>query len=219
MSPCEAVFAECGTVDDGCGHAIFCGSCPPDRPTCIDAHCYPPCNVAPNGTPCESSSDPCAVEACKDGFCDVVGVKPCPPTACYAATACQSATGACAPTGYVGDGTSCTGSDGFPGFCDAGACSTSIACWIDNRPWILGFPNPRNLCEACLPGVATTAWTAMVNGTPCPSGLCVAGSCEENVCLIGGVAYDAGDTDPANACRSCQPAVSRFTLWRDASPD
>jgi len=212
LSPCEAVLAECGELDDGCGHSIYCGSCPSDRPVCLDAHCYGECSVAPEGTPCDANADPCVVEECRNGSCMAVGAKQCPPTPCYAGGACNSANGECEPSGYAGDGTPCRDAGGAPGFCDAGACSTTIACWVNGSGWLNAHPNPANpFCEACQPGLSTTEWTDVADGTPCPTGLCVAGSCHQDICVIDGVTYDAGDQQPTNACRSCQPAVSSYT--------
>jgi hypothetical protein len=214
IDPCAAVFAECGELDNGCGTAIFCGECPPDRPTCLDAHCYPVCATAPSGTPCEYGSDRCTQGACNDGSCEPASVTVCPPTPCYADTSCDPATGACEPAtaSYAGDGVSCLATLLGPlGFCHQGGCDTAIGCWMDGTPWAVNHPNPANLCEACQPGFSRTAWSDAETGTPCPNGLCVAGTCEDDVCVIEGVTYDAGDGHPEIACRSCQPGTSRRT--------
>jgi hypothetical protein len=96
-------------------------------------------------------------------------------------------------------------------------------CLIGGSCHAPGDLNPANECEACGSTQSTSAWSPVKNGTPCAadpspctSDVCKAGTCEHplqnNACLIAGVCYQTGDSNPDSDCETCNPPVSG-TQW------
>ncbi len=85
---------------------------------------------------------------------------------------------------------------------------------------------PCNDGDVCTAGDACDGLSCTGDAYSCDDNLaCTADSCngdgtctfaqDANTCVIGGVCYDAGDTDATNTCRVCDPTQSRFT-WSSA---
>jgi len=65
--------------------------------------------------------------------------------------------------------------DGAP---DGRSCDSGGICVISGTELARGALNPSNPCQVCQPGTSTTAWSDLVDGTPCGSGSsCTAGAC------------------------------------------
>jgi MYXO-CTERM domain-containing protein len=104
--------------------------------------------------------------------------------------------------------------------CDgAGACThpATGTCVIAGTTYVGGAANPANPCETCAPDLDPAGWSPGAAGTPCADdGLACtrdvcdgAGACDHALaqgCLIDGVCVAAGDPDPTDACRACDPA-------------
>jgi hypothetical protein len=117
---------------------------------------------------------------------------------------CQSCQPATSTSSWrnVPNGQSCGGGQ----ICTQGNCGSG--CNIGSSPYSSGAINPSNACQSCQPGVSTTAWTSLANGTTCGSGMiCASGTCSGD-CDIAGTIVASGTLNPANACQSCQPSAS-----------
>jgi hypothetical protein len=116
----------------------------------------------------------------------------------------------------VADGTLCAG-----GQCVAGTCHTPTGggCTVGGMSVAAGAPDPTNGCAVCNPTVSTTAYSAVPDGTSCTylieTGLCFGGTCGSG-CLIGGVAYQANQLNPANSCQYCSATFTVATAWSSA---
>jgi len=175
-----------------------CQSCQPGTSTSAWT------NIA-DGVTC-GSGEVCSAGACASS-CFISGTV-------YAAAAanpsdaCQSCQPAMSTTAWtsVADGSMCGNSQ----TCSSGQCGTQ--CVISGTTYTTGALNPTNACQSCQPGVSTSAWSGLPDGTTCATGeVCKAASCGAG-CLISGTFYTAGTTNPANACQSCQSATST-TAW------
>lgn len=127
---------------------------------------------------------------------------------------CQPSTSTSSFTS-VADGTAC----GNGQVCAGGACGTQ--CDIGGTVYPAGADpgfTAGMTCHGCQPGTSTTAWTPVVDGTPCFAyAICVGGACTplgmpDLSCLIDGIAYQVFDANPNDPCQSCQPSNSS-TSW------
>jgi hypothetical protein len=114
----------------------------------------------------------------------------------------------------------CCGLDDVCAACD---------CEIDGVFHDAGTVNTANSCEICDPTKSTTAWTPLSDDTPCGehqvccAGVCCGvgncctgiGTCLACRCVIEGIVFEAGVTNPANGCEVCDPLVST-TAWSPA---
>src|SRR5215510_12458828 len=81
-------------------------------------------------------------------------------------------------------------------------------CVIGGASHPAGSQDPANTCQECNPGVSTSAWTPVADGTACGSGrVCASGTCGAG-CYIGGAYVAPGAANGANACETCQPGAS-----------
>ncbi len=106
---CADLGAQCGSVSDGCGGMLECGSCGPDE-VCESGTCVPNCSgTICNGVCVDTSNDPTNCGTCGN-----------------ACSQCQSCTnGSCVP---VGDGTLCDPGNSNTGVCVSGACVDTGTC-------------------------------------------------------------------------------------------
>jgi hypothetical protein len=131
--------------------------------------------------------------------------------------ACQVCRPAIDPTGWtpLPNGTACGGT----GFCAGGACQTG--CLIAGVAVSSGVTKPRDACQECRPSQRTDDWSPVPDGTPCDAGQCRRGICQPPPdCVIAGVGYFRGDSNPENPCQSCNPSLDRsqFSLVTGLAP-
>ena len=153
----------------------------------------------------------CSAGACQPG-CSIGGTYYAtdalnPGNACQA---CKPGTSVALWTDFA-DGTGC----GTGKVCSAASCQAG--CWIDSSFRAAAAAKPDNACQSCQPTVSGTAWTNVGNGTSCGNQQeCSGGVCVQVGCVIDSTPYAAGAANPANACQTCQPALSGST-WTNAS--
>jgi hypothetical protein len=187
---CTAMGAMCGTIADGCGKTIDCGTC--DAGTCIDNKCVTctplaacpkidggeVCGVWPDGCGGTLTCADCPTgSVCSDGVC----ISGCTPAAsCPTGITCGVYSDGCGGTiscgPACGGGTTC-GGGGTPGVCgssDANACVPQ-AC----PPSIKCGPTGDGCggVEDC--GDCTPPLTCGGGGTP---GVCGAPNCTPKTC-------------------------------------
>jgi hypothetical protein len=187
--PDDAV-EDAGVADDGHGTK-------PDavRPDAGGADAAPPPDVP--------APPPCTVgEPCDDG------------DPCTADDACVA--GACVGTPHpCDDGLDCTAD-----VCDgAGGCSFVLRggrCLIDGVCRRDGDAHPEDVCRACLPPLATDAWSPGP-AVPCDDGdACTVGdTCRDGVCRPGAPA-DCGEDNPC-VVAGCDPATGCTSTDRDGA--
>lgn len=162
-----------------------------------------------DGMPC-GAGEVCGTGTCAAG-CFIGG-------AVYASAAldpndpCQSCQPGTSTTAWsnVANGTAC----GTGEVCNSAACAAG--CFISGTVHATGAIEPTNPCLSCQPGVSTTAWSNMANGTSCGTGgICVTGTCSSG-CEISGVLYATNAVNPANPCQTCQPSTST-SVFSDAN--
>jgi MYXO-CTERM domain-containing protein len=125
------------------------------------------------------------------------------------------------------DGLSCT-EDACDG---AGACQHALftGCLVAGACVGKGSLDPTNDCRTCGPWASTTSYRSRTAGTSCgadelsttldvcdSAGLCVHPLTAQ--CTLDGVVYEAGATNPANPCQSCDPASSA-SAWTNRVAD
>jgi len=173
------------------------------------------CAVEPDGTPCDRDANLCTHDQCTNGSCQLASSTLCmSPAPCYTSVACDPATGGCSSGGYIGDGKVCGGLATPAGICAAGTCQVGKDCLIAGVPYAAGDHHPDFFCLACQPASDRFGWTPLADGLACPEGFgfCRQGLCNPYTCLIDGVLYEAGQTNPANPCQSCLPGIIQ-TAW------
>jgi uncharacterized repeat protein (TIGR01451 family) len=121
------------------------------------------------------------------------------------------------------DGLACTHDvcDGF------GACNHPLftGCMVDGACIGAGSLDPKNDCRACAPALATDGYSAAPAGVSCADDgdATTADVCDgaaacvhptKGQCRIGEATFDAGATNPANPCQSCDPTRSA-SAWSD----
>ena len=173
---------ECGSVDDGCGKQVECGSCG-DHRLCSGHECVDQCAGCVVDSICigdggSRPSEPCLV-------CDVASGKLVARTqgACDDGDACTTddhcEAGRCAGVAKTcTDGVACNGEEACnaqSGQCVAGSstCGTGICdlsldactsvcsgCTIGQVCYQSGARNPANPCQACRPELSLTSWIA-----------------------------------------------------------
>jgi hypothetical protein len=143
-----------------------------------------PCAMAgSDGTPCNDGSLCTIGDACAAGVCVAGTPIVCTPTdACHAAGTCDASSGVCSQP-VASDGTSCDDGDACTQTdqCTAGTCvgATLVVCTAQDACHVAGTCDSTT--GACDNPVAP-------DGTMCPGGTCMSGSC---------VAVDAGQPDAA----------------------
>lgn len=207
------------------GACVTSGSAPAQNPcrTCkpsVSATAY---TTAPDGTSCTSDSHSCTQDICKGGACShpllsgrcLIG------GACYNAGASQpqnscqtcepgqstsSWTAAANGSACDSDNRSCTRD-----ICQNGGCTHPLqpdTCLIGGGCYSLGQQQPGNPCGECNPGKSTATFSERPNGTACPGGVCLAGSCcggctRGSSCFPGNTPADCGAG--GGPCQTCAP--------------
>ncbi|MBI5485862.1 MAG: hypothetical protein HY905_00870 [Deltaproteobacteria bacterium] len=212
-----ATFAEesCCADDSTCQDGLWCDG----RETC---NCWGECEAAdPSANIC-IDGDPCTDDTCDEG------ADACPHTLVFG-PGC-----ACTSDAFCDDGDACT-----LDVCDAGTltctygpvdCNDGNVCTDETCNTATGcvYVNNTNTCDdgqyctvsdACGGGVcAGAARVCAPDGFACTTDTCneATDACQyplqPGYCLIAGVCYLSGATNPGNACQSCQPAVST-SVW------
>jgi len=229
---CNGVDQDCDfLVDEGtdaqCADAFACttdscagGACvhPVQAGRCLIAGaCYSDGNTSGACHECEPSASQTAWtympnKACNDG------------NACTHTDVCRAAGAGCGGTAYTcNDGLACTtdtcnGSGGCTFALNAGNCVIGGVCYAT------GATNPANVCQWCQPSTSTSAWTNRASGASCTADAfaCTydvcngSGGCTHPIvggnCLISGMCYANGATNPGNDCQQCTAATSQ-TTW------
>jgi choice-of-anchor A domain-containing protein len=173
---------QCRAKGGECGLAEFCtGSsavCPPDRKEPATKTCRPSTGGCDVAESCTGSSDTCP----RDEYASNTRV--CGSAGeCEVAARCTGTGPSCPANGVKGRSESCS-EDG--NVCTSDMCNGSGSC--SHSPVPAGTP--------CGSGLECNA-----------SGACVA-SLPPNTCLIGGVYYAGGSTNPSGACQVCDPSRS-----------
>lgn len=179
------------------------------------------CTYAPitDGTPCDDG-DGCSLgDVCTGGNCAGVSPVDCPaPEACQSLVACDPADGSCdyAPLPddtACDDGDACTQVDGCvagacvgaspidcgssPGAChEAPVCDPATGSCLD----VLSAPgtpcddgNPCTAPDGCVEGQCVGI--SLLDGSPCPEGVCIAGACiPDGTAPSGSGSTSGGDT-------------------------
>jgi hypothetical protein len=160
----------------------------------------------PDGTTCGTGTI-CHKGACGSG-CEIGGVY-------YAAmafnpnNACETCQPALTTTTWsnVVDGTTC----GNNQICAGGTCGKQ--CVIGGTVYASGTTETGDACEVCEPGMSTTAWTTLTDGTTCGTGVtCVAGMCNGCVpattqCMGNGV-QTCGSNGQWGAAAACSASLT-----------
>jgi hypothetical protein len=116
------------------------------------------------------------------------------------------------------DGSVCPG-----GTCAAGTCRVPSngggGCSIGGMSVAAGAADPTAACGVCNPALSTTQYSAAADGTSCGDAftpqICIGGVCGDG-CVIGGVAYAAGQFNPADMCQVCGANFGVATDWTAA---
>ena len=205
----------------GCGTGQVCSSVTCQSGCWISGSFYSS-GAAKAGNPCQTCQPSASVtdwtnivsttactagKVCSAGACQAgcwVGGAYSAPDAVNPSNACQT----CQPGVAVAlwtdlaDGTGC----GTGHYCSAVSCQAG--CWIDSTFRPTAATKPDNACQSCQPGVSSTDWTNVGDGTDCGNQQgCSAGVCGSG-CWIASVFYTSGTVNPGNACQSCQPGTS-----------
>jgi parallel beta-helix repeat protein len=128
-STCEALGAECGSIDDGCGTMLDCGSCtPPDTCGAVTAN---QCDCLP--TTCQAESKNCG--EIPDGCDGTLDCGSCSGTeVCGAEEPNVCGEGTCVPDTCEDLGAECGQiSDGCADVLDCGTCESPEVCGADNQ--------------------------------------------------------------------------------------
>jgi formylglycine-generating enzyme required for sulfatase activity/subtilisin-like proprotein convertase family protein len=122
---CYVLGAACGTIDDGCGGVLSCGTCQSVGAVCLDNQCCQPKTCADLGKTCGTWDDQCGGTTASCGTC--------------AANQTCSGSGACQCTLTCG-GTCCPALTGYTAACNTkNLCeyaSTDQTGWKARDTWI-----------------------------------------------------------------------------------
>ena len=188
---------------------------------------------APAGTPCNDGLFCTATDTCNgSGSCAGTG-NPCNDGIACTNDSCNEATDSCSYpviSGYCLIGGTCyTHGQNNPSnvcqYCDNNGTAPDNPTGWTNKPAGTNcddglFCNGTSTCNS--------SGTCVAGSPPCSApATCATATCDEATdtcsyvinsgwCLIGGVCYANGTTNPANQCQSCQSAVSQ-TAWTNKS--
>jgi hypothetical protein len=196
----------CGTMSDGCGGTLECGTC-----TAVDACHTATCaaNVCAqtavrNGTACSDGNACTTGDVCTSGVCGGAPVVCTNGDACNDPGSCQARTGTCSPPVPKHNGTAC--SDGNA--CTSGDRCTNGVC--GGAPVVCANGDACNDPGSCQPATGTCSPPVPKNnGTACSDGnACTAGDvCTSGVCK--GAPVVCANGDACNDPGSCQSATGR----------
>ncbi len=218
------------------GASYASGAANPDNPcqVCDPAAGAFQWTVRPAGYACTSDGLDCTRDACDGaGTCSheltggcLIGGQCVASAALDPSDDCRACNPAIVSSRYSprakGEGCADDGNPATLDVCDGlGACTHGPQgqCTIGGQAVAAGAANPDDACQACDPASSTSGWSNRVQGFPCADdGLACtrdacdgAGACQHALfagCLIAGACESAGDLDPSNDCRACDPAVS-----------
>ena len=119
------------------------------------------------------------------------------------------------------DGSPCsTNGQCATGFCVQGVCCSSGCAGACNACTNADTGSPDGTCAPVKNGT-DPLMSCPLSGVPCAPATCQGGACVDTVdagsCLVAGACYATGAANPANACQTCQPAVSQTAF--SAVPD
>ena len=196
-------------------------------------------NKPDTATICDLDSDGCTVDACKAGICVPTG-----PAGCTTSDECKNPKcTSLSPTVYScgtenkSDGTACstdnvacTIDQCLSGVCDSSAIEATH-CYVGSVCHATGAEEGgTNECKTCQPGVSQSDFSPVEDGAACDDdGLtctvdtCLTGECShvnpapQDTCIIKGVCYASGVTNPDKSCEACDPdtSKSKWTLLPD----
>ncbi len=192
-------------------------TCADDGNACTDDLCQGGVCAHPTNTaPCDDGNDCTSADQCNAGSC--VGSSyvcddglSCTTDVCDGLGGCSAPidAGACVISGACVDG----GGLNPAQVCEACDPATSQSAWTV-RPDGTGCDD-ADLCtsaDQCTAGVCAGSSYACDDGLACTADACDGlGGCTATItsgCLIGGVCYADGASNPANACEVCAPATS-----------
>ena len=159
----------CGGVVVTCPAADACntgGSCDPANGMCTN-------KSQPDGTVCDDGDLCTTGDSCQAGTCGGAAVTCAAPDQCHDLGACDPATGVCsnpskADGASCSDGLACTTGD----TCQAGACQAG-------GPVDCTATGPCENDGACDAATGACNKSFKPDGTSCPGGVCIAGTCEQ----------------------------------------
>ncbi|MBI5502271.1 MAG: hypothetical protein HY907_18655 [Deltaproteobacteria bacterium] len=209
-----ATFAEesCCADDSPCQDGLWCNG----RETC---NCWGECEAADPSINVCVDGDPCTDDTC-DETADA-----CPHELVFG-PGC-----ACTSDAFCDDGDACTVDVCDPGtltctygtldcndgnICTDETCNPATGCVYVNNSNVCDDGQYCTVGDTCGGGACVGAARVCPNldGLACTPDVCneATDACQWSIapgyCVIGGVCYLSGATNPANACQSCQPAVS-----------
>ena len=228
----------CNEGSDVCNYPVMAGKCMiggvcynngEDNPANVCQECRPATNQLawtnkPAGTSCDDTLFCNGTNTCNGSGTCVAGTPPCTSSGCITST-CNEATDSCDDTITVGwcyIGTTCyaNGDDNPANSCQECRSAVSQTSWTNKASG-----------SACNDGLFCTATdtcngfgSCVGSGNPCNDGIaCTSNNCVEatdscsypviaGYCLIGGICYTNGTTNPANQCQACNTASSQ-TAW------
>jgi hypothetical protein len=201
------------------GEAVVCdaqdechvaGVCDPATGTCSNRN-------APDGTGCGDDNACTTGDTCQAGVCRPGAPVTCPsPEVCQQSVSCNPQSGACDTTNKP-DGTLCGANTACAhDICQSGQCVRDV-------------PKPAgtacNDATSCTQSDACDGAGSCIGGNPvtCPpgdtchgtatcdaaTGLCGPNPILPGNCFIGGACRQAGDLDPDNPCRVCDPSLNQ----------
>jgi streptogramin lyase len=225
LAACAALAAlGCGLT--GCELALNTGSLTERSDDGGGMDSTVPLESGGDGAPMDSTStEGSTTDANKDAPADTSSVPPDGSGGCviggmtYASGAVNPASPKCQtcdPTNSASawtdasEGTSC----GTAVICHAGMCASG--CVVGGTYYAASAMDPNDACHVCTPSMSTSAWTNAMDGNNCGGGqVCSAGQCGTQ-CVIGGMMYASGATNPSDVCQSCQPGKSA-SAWSTLS--
>lgn len=181
---CDALGADCGSMPDGCGGLLNCGTCTaPD--TCGGGGTANVCGSNCTRTTCGAQGANCGKIA--DGCGGILDCGTCdsPATCGGAGTPNVCGTAICTPRSCTDAGAECGYiSDGCGSTVDCGDCTTGT-CGGGGTPnkCATGTCTPKTECTTAKCGFESDGCGDTVGCGPCPTGAtCVAGACIESNC-------------------------------------
>jgi len=142
---CASAGKTCGTMGDGCGHVLDCGTCPAGQ-SCGGGGTANVCGAVAGCTPTTCAAQHATCGSIPDGCGGTLSCGPCPPgESCGAGgTPNVCVTNACTPTTCAAQKTDCGGiPDGCGGTLDCGACKAGEQCGAGGTPNVCAAPPPQ----------------------------------------------------------------------------
>jgi hypothetical protein len=186
----------CGSIPNGCGGTVTCGTCPAGQSCTIQGTCCQPATTCPAGVTCGTAPDGCG---------GTINCGTCP-----SGQSCTSQGTCCQPTGTCPPGAVCgTVPDGCGGTINCGTCVGETVCAPDHTCHsIIGACGLQGNTRDCLlaqdkPGQSSCLQCVLANGCldPALSG----GACED---VPGTLPHFAGTLPDGRSCTASSDAGS-----------